>query len=55
MAYMEGNKGPYPNKPGEFCGNYRRLSDKYSLRQNKAMQLSYSVAPIHTKEKQLRN
>jgi hypothetical protein len=23
MAYMIGDKGPYPNKAGEFCGNYR--------------------------------
>lgn len=23
MAYMIGNKGPYPNKAGEFCGNHR--------------------------------
>lgn len=23
MAYMIEGKGPYPNKAGEFCGNYR--------------------------------
>lgn len=22
MAYMSHGKGPYPNKTGEFCGNY---------------------------------
>ncbi len=23
MAYMVDDKGPYPNKSGEFCGNYQ--------------------------------
>lgn len=26
MAYMIGDRGPYPNKAGEYCGNHSRGS-----------------------------
>lgn len=29
MAYMIGDEGPYPNLPGEYCGNETSLSPKY--------------------------
>lgn len=32
MAYMNGDKGPYPNKAGDYCGNHLKGSKALSLK-----------------------
>ena len=31
MAYMIGDKGPYPNKAGDYCGNHLTGSQAYAM------------------------